>query len=220
MYRLFYVDEHWYLFFRYHQILCERLYKIYKHSLQLAEQESIDSRNRDQSVAEALKMRCKPDVAVDEYYPAFLDIVRNLLDGNMDSAQYEDTLREMFGIQAYVAFTLDKVVHNCVRQLQYLAQDETSASVKQYYFDELKSNPSLSMLNSSSSGGGCGGKVSNMSYASVINAELAYQKRIESLLSDQNIYKIISVSKNTLKQWQVGNRCIMKELYMLKIFLL
>jgi paired amphipathic helix protein Sin3a len=121
LYRLFYVDEHWYLFFRYHQILCERLHKIYKQSLQIAEQEAIDSRSREDSVAEALKLRNKCEIAVDEYYPAFLDIVRNLLDGNMDSTQYEDTLREMFGIHAYITFTLDKVVHHCVRQVNEIS---------------------------------------------------------------------------------------------------
>ena len=36
-------------------------------------------------------------------------MVKNLLDGNMDSQAYEDTLREMFGIHAYITFTLDKV---------------------------------------------------------------------------------------------------------------
>ena len=49
------------------------------------------------------------DIEPDEYYPAFLDMVKNVLDGNMDSQAYEDTLREMFGIHAYKSFTLDKV---------------------------------------------------------------------------------------------------------------
>ncbi len=44
-------------------------------------------------------------------------MVRNLLDGNMDSSSYEDSLREMFGIHAYIAFTMDKIIHNCVRQV-------------------------------------------------------------------------------------------------------
>lgn len=151
------------------------------------------------------------EIAVDEYYPTFLDIVRSLLDGNTDSSSYEDTLREMFGIHAYIAFTLDKVVHNCVRQLQYLVQDETSATVKQLYADELRaSNLSGSSLSSSScnvgsssilgsasssaGGGGCGGKVSNMSNVNTINAESVYQKKAETLLHDQNCYKIILVS--------------------------
>ena len=49
------------------------------------------------------------EIEPEDYYPAFLDMVKNLLDGNMDPQAYEDTLREMFGIHAYVSFTLDKV---------------------------------------------------------------------------------------------------------------
>ena len=61
-------------------------------------------------------------IPVEEYYPAFLDMVRNLLDGNMDSSTYEDSLREMFGIHAYIAFTMDKIINNCVRQVQRCEQ--------------------------------------------------------------------------------------------------
>jgi len=44
-------------------------------------------------------------------------MIKNVLDGNMESTAYEDTLREMFGIHAYIAFTLDKVVNYAVRQV-------------------------------------------------------------------------------------------------------
>ena len=44
-------------------------------------------------------------------------MVKNVLDGNMEGHAYEDTLREMFGIHAYIAFTLDKVVTYAVRQV-------------------------------------------------------------------------------------------------------
>lgn len=54
---------------------------------------------------------------MEDYYPAFLDMVRNLLDGNMDSSQYEDSLREMFTIHAYIAFTMDKLIQSIVRQV-------------------------------------------------------------------------------------------------------
>lgn len=57
------------------------------------------------------------EVELEEYYPAFLDLVRNLLDGNIDPTQYEDTLREMFTIHAYIGFTMDKLVQNIVRQV-------------------------------------------------------------------------------------------------------
>lgn len=57
------------------------------------------------------------DIEIEEYYPTFLEMVRNLLDGNMETNAYEDQLREMFGIHAYIAYTMDKVVANAVRQV-------------------------------------------------------------------------------------------------------
>lgn len=58
------------------------------------------------------------DIEVEDYYSAFLEMVRNLLDGNLEASQYEDSLREMFTIHAYIAFTLDKLIQNIVRQVR------------------------------------------------------------------------------------------------------
>lgn len=57
------------------------------------------------------------DIDVEDYYSAFLEMVRNLLDGNMETSQYEDQLREMFTIHAYIAFTMDKLIQSIVRQV-------------------------------------------------------------------------------------------------------
>lgn len=57
------------------------------------------------------------EVEVEDYYSYFLEMIRAVLDGNMESSQYEDTMREMFGIEAYQLFTMDKVVQNIVRQV-------------------------------------------------------------------------------------------------------
>lgn len=54
---------------------------------------------------------------MEDYYSVFLEMVRNLLDGNLEPAQYEDSLREMFTIHAYVAFTMDKLIQSIVRQV-------------------------------------------------------------------------------------------------------
>lgn len=62
------------------------------------------------------------DIEVDEYYSAFLEMVRNLLDGNMEASQYEDSLREMFTIHAYIAFTMDKLIQSIVRQVSVTGQ--------------------------------------------------------------------------------------------------
>jgi len=60
------------------------------------------------------------EIELSNYYPHFLEMIRNLLDGNMEPSTYEDTLREMFGIHAYIAYTMDKVVNNAVRQVGYI----------------------------------------------------------------------------------------------------
>lgn len=55
---------------------------------------------------------------MEDYYSAFLEMVRNLLDGNMEASQYEDSLREMFTIHAYIGFTMDKLIQSIVRQVR------------------------------------------------------------------------------------------------------
>jgi len=47
-------------------------------------------------------------------------MVRNYLDGNVETTLYEEQLREMFGICAYVGFTMDKLIQNIVRQVSCL----------------------------------------------------------------------------------------------------
>ena len=116
-YTLFFGSNNWYLFLRLHHLLCERLTKMYERAMVLAEEETKYKQQRKESTAIALRLKPKTDVEIEDYYPAFLDMVKNLLDGNMDFNTYEDTLREMFGIHAYIAFTLDKVVSYAVRQV-------------------------------------------------------------------------------------------------------
>lgn len=69
------------------------------------------------------------DIEVEDYYSAFLEMVRNLLDGNMEASQYEDSLREMFTIHAYIAFTMDKLIQSIVRQVLACFLKERAAVV-------------------------------------------------------------------------------------------
>ena len=65
-------------------------------------------------------MLASVEVEPEQYYSSFLDRVKDLLDGNMDPATYEDTLRELFGIHAYNAFSMDRIVQNIVKQVTTL----------------------------------------------------------------------------------------------------
>ncbi|XP_042300273.1 paired amphipathic helix protein Sin3b-like, partial [Sceloporus undulatus] len=128
VYTLFFANNNWYFFLRLHQTLCARLLKIYRQAQkQLLEYRTEKEREkllcegrkeRANDPAMELRLKQPSEVELEEYYPAFLDLVRNLLDGNIDPTQYEDTLREMFTIHAYIGFTMDKLVQNIVRQVR------------------------------------------------------------------------------------------------------
>ncbi|XP_075988190.1 SIN3 transcription regulator family member A isoform X2 [Anticarsia gemmatalis] len=119
----------WYLFFRVHGALCQRLAAARRAALALgaAEQE----RPARPPVAHALRLKPSNlpcDVASPaQYYDVLLELVRAVLDGNMDPPAYEDAAREMFGIKAYPAYTLDKLVSIAVRQLQHCVAEPWSS---------------------------------------------------------------------------------------------
>ena len=52
-----FVNNNWYLFFRLHHILCERLHKIYQQAARLAEDEAKCKRDRKESTAIALRLK-------------------------------------------------------------------------------------------------------------------------------------------------------------------
>lgn len=51
-------------------------------------------------------------------------MVKSLLEGNLDNQTFEDQLRELFGIHAYIWFTMDKLMMTLTRQLQHIVTDE------------------------------------------------------------------------------------------------
>eukprot|EP00090_Calanus_glacialis_P031781 TRINITY_DN52800_c0_g1_i1.p1 TRINITY_DN52800_c0_g1~~TRINITY_DN52800_c0_g1_i1.p1 ORF type:complete len:1465 (-),score=323.77 TRINITY_DN52800_c0_g1_i1:648-5042(-) len=175
-YSLLMANNHWYLFLRLHNTLCERLATMYDHALVIAAEEGEESNGRKENTATALRLKPKNGLSPNNYYPAFKDMVMSVLDGNMDSMAFEDTLREMFGIHAFTAFTLDKVIANCVRQLQHLVTDESCTECWDLHLSEKRV-------------GGTGGEVATADKR-YFN-ELLYQKKSEKILADENCFKIV-----------------------------
>nr|CAI5849844.1 unnamed protein product [Callosobruchus analis] len=174
-YTLFMASNNWYLFLRLHAILCERLAKIYERAVAMAAEEAKQRQMRKESTAIALRLKPKPHIEVEDYYPAFLDMVKNLLDGNMEANAYEDTLREMFGIHAYIAFTLDKVISYAVRQLQHCVTERTAIACTDLFLKEQKRG---------AAGGPC------VVAHKRVHLELAYQRAAEKAVQDENCFKI------------------------------
>ncbi|KAJ1527236.1 hypothetical protein ONE63_008762 [Megalurothrips usitatus] len=147
-------------------------------AIALANEEAKYRVDRKESTAIALRLKPKSEIDVEDYYPAFLDMVRNVLDGNMDTNAYEDTLREMFGIHAYIAFTLDKVVTYAVRQLQHLVSDDPCTECQEIFLSEQKRG-----------GVATGGPCSTAHQRTA--AEVAYQRRAEQALAEENCFKVL-----------------------------
>ncbi|XP_066583983.1 paired amphipathic helix protein Sin3a-like isoform X2 [Prorops nasuta] len=184
-YSLFMGSNNWYLFLRLHQILCERLTRMYERAVALADEESRYKQQRKESTAVALRLKPKSEIEIEDYYPAFLDMVKNVLDGNMESTAYEDTLREMFGIHAYIAFTLDKVVTYAVRQLQHLVADPICQQCMELFQREQRQTKE---------GSGAGGLCATAYMR--LGAELSYQRKAEKVMADENCFKIYIYKKD------------------------
>lgn len=165
----------------------------------LSSEEEKYKTTRRESAAIALRLKPQNEYEIPEYYPAFLEMLKSLLDGNMDATTYEDKLRDMYGIHAYIAFTLDRVswtdwvlcksfkhfflhlqvVSNAVRQLQFCVTERNALECFELYQLESRNHAT-------------GGLCSSASKRAA--AELAYQRRAESSLQEEMYFKVFIVS--------------------------
>jgi paired amphipathic helix protein Sin3a len=60
------------------------------------------------------------------FYHHLLDQCEKLFDGEIDTPTFEETVRFMYGIKAYPAFTLDKVVAGVIKHCQNILTDNRS----------------------------------------------------------------------------------------------
>lgn len=116
---LFFGNNSFYVFFRFYQLLYERL------SEARAMSEVAFSKQSPVDVTKSLMASFSPKKdarqhfdSAGEIYNFFLDkVLRPLIEGTTDSNRYEDSCRELFGISSYVLFTLDRLLHVLVKSV-------------------------------------------------------------------------------------------------------
>uniref|UniRef100_A0A1J3I1R9 Paired amphipathic helix protein Sin3-like 6 n=3 Tax=Noccaea caerulescens TaxID=107243 RepID=A0A1J3I1R9_NOCCA len=118
--RVFYGNDSYYVLFRLHQMLYERIQSAKKNSEK--------------------KWKASDNTTPDSY-PKFMEALYNLLDGSSDNTKFEDECRAIFGAQSYVLFTLDKLVQKFVKHLHAVAADETDTKLLQLYAYENYRKP-------------------------------------------------------------------------------
>lgn len=77
-YRLFFGNNHWYLFLRLHHILCERLSKMYVRAMAIAEEEAKYRKDRKESIAVTLRLKSKCKFHLLIHYHTLAKISTNL----------------------------------------------------------------------------------------------------------------------------------------------
>uniref|UniRef100_A0A2P2MR97 Paired amphipathic helix protein Sin3-like 2 n=1 Tax=Rhizophora mucronata TaxID=61149 RepID=A0A2P2MR97_RHIMU len=105
--RIFYGNDDFYVLFRLHQVLYERIFSA-----------------KTNSTSAEMRWRTSKDADSLDPYARFMAALYNLLDGSVDNAKFEDECRAIIGNQSYVLFTLDKLIYKLVKQLQTVATDE------------------------------------------------------------------------------------------------
>ncbi|XAR71204.1 hypothetical protein NMG60_11028366 [Bertholletia excelsa] len=114
--QVFYGNDTFYVLFRLHQILYERLLSA-----------------KLNSTAAEMKWKTTKDTSPPDLYGRFMSALYSLLDGSADNSKFEDDCRAIIGNQSYVLFTLDKLIYKLVKQLQNVASDETDNKLIQLY---------------------------------------------------------------------------------------
>ncbi|ORY04818.1 hypothetical protein K493DRAFT_311208 [Basidiobolus meristosporus CBS 931.73] len=113
----FYGSNVFYVFFRLYQLLYSRVESV-KDKADKVPRKVPHSETK--SVAGSLSLRHRVAVLGDmdyanaDYYQEFLDLVDRLFDGEIDQQAYEEGMRYLFGIHAYVVFTIDKLIQTIV----------------------------------------------------------------------------------------------------------
>jgi len=119
-----YGNETYYVFFRLHQYLYDRLRvaHICSHKKQgyLVKNSNGEA---DQKSPEEYKAT----------HNRFMALVKDLITGNTDASTYEDNCRTLLGTGSYVLFTLEKLIFKWVKQMQLIVQDDLTESLHKLY---------------------------------------------------------------------------------------
>lgn len=120
--RIFYGNDSFYVVFRLHQTLYERLKE--------ANKKSADN-----------KWKGSNDLSPGDSYARFINLLYSLLDGSIDGAKFEDDCRQILGNWSYPLFTLDKLVCKLAKQLQAMVGDEMDNKLLQLHTYERTRKP-------------------------------------------------------------------------------
>ena len=110
----------------------------------------------------------------EKYYSSALDYIEQFVEGKMDPLKFEDTIREMFGINSYPVHTIDKVIQSLAKQAQLGSEDRSDDLYALYLSEQqLRSRPDVEYT---------------------AQAEALYRSQAERRIGDEVTFRIVFVS--------------------------
>lgn len=126
---VFYCNEPFYIFFRLHHYLYDRLWMARKCS-RSQERTSYPGNVRETNDVDH---QDDSDEGTEKVHGQFMAMVYQLIDGAMEMSQFEDLCRSLLSTNSYVLFTLDKLIFRMIKHIQALVQDEISLRIWDMY---------------------------------------------------------------------------------------
>ena len=122
---LFYGSHAYYVFFRLHQFLYDRLHT----AKALA--------HKTRRVSQKKKLPATGEERWARFNTLLDEFVRGEGEGKGES-RFEDECRNLLGASSYVLFTMDKVIHQCLKQVVALLNSDVSMQLLQLYAQETR----------------------------------------------------------------------------------
>ncbi|ESQ41476.1 hypothetical protein EUTSA_v10012461mg [Eutrema salsugineum] len=122
--RVFYGNDDFYVLFRLHRILYERI-----------------SSAKQYCTGGEMSRRNTKDTNSPDPYARFMSALFSLLNGSSENSKFEDECRAIIGNQSYVLFTLEKLIYKLVKQLQAVVADDMDNKLLQLYEYEKSRKP-------------------------------------------------------------------------------
>ncbi|VDL80727.1 unnamed protein product [Nippostrongylus brasiliensis] len=214
-YRLVYGGNSLFLFFRVHQMICDRLgkmkakhaeqMKLYEEDLKVAARQAelykvhgkgfgsheLNASDTNNGLAIIKTPRRSPA----SNYADLLCEIKSLLDGNIDANTYEDNVRLLFPIDGYLMITIDKLIAMVGRQLHFLATGADGVETLNLYQRYRYERP-LSVYNQTSRRA---------------RVEEEYSRSAETFFNCQNCFKIFVIyEKNPVVTVENGAEVALK----------
>ncbi|OBZ86626.1 Paired amphipathic helix protein Sin3b [Choanephora cucurbitarum] len=130
----FFCHTNYYCLVRLYHVLFERLYRLKSLSDQIKANPSLGKRcNTTAKELDLITTRFDDIDLSNGYYEAAIEIMDRFFKGEYDQNTFEENLRYVFGIDAYIVFTVDKVLQSLIKQIQTVWSDKKSIQLLTYY---------------------------------------------------------------------------------------